>query len=227
MKLYLLGLFALLGSGLLTAQPAWGIRAGAGQSALRSGATFDPLTDRLDALGTTSFGLLYELPVTPYLTLRPGLEYGSRGSSLGLTDEVEVFGVTLPVGARAKTRFNYVEAPLLLQFNLPTESRVQPYAVVGPTLGYATGGKVTTAARAVIEMNLYSTDLDLESIGYERFHLGVVGGIGARARLGETTGLFIEGRYEHGLSQPYDVPVIQDKVGFRGWNLGAGLTFAL
>ncbi|THH40028.1 porin family protein [Neolewinella litorea] len=227
MKLQLLALFALLSTGLLTAQASWGIRAGAGQTALRSGQIFDPLTDRLEPLGNISLGAFAELPLTGYIAFRPGLEYSSRGSSLGLTDKVEVFGVQLPVGARAKTRFNYIEAPLLVQVNLPTESAIQPYAIAGPTLGYATGGRVTTAARAVVELNLYGTDLDLDAIGYERFHVGVIGGLGARARLGENTGLFMEARYEHGLSQPYDVPVIRDKVGFRGWNVGAGVTFAL
>lgn len=227
MKAQLLALFALLGSGLLTAQAQWGFRAGAGQSEVRSGDIFDPVTDRLDAIGTTSFGAFAEIPVTPFISLRPGLEYGSRGSSLGLTEKVEVYGVELPIGARVKTRISYLDAPLLVQLTLPTESAVQPYALLGPRFGYATSAKLTTAARAVIEMNLYSTDLDLESIGYERFHVGLIGGLGAKARVGESVGLFVEARYEHGLSQPYDVPVIRDKVGFRGWNLGAGVTFAL
>ena len=227
MKTHLLFLFSLLLTGVASAQTSWGLRVGAGQTDIRSGETFDMLTDRMDGIGTVSLGAFVEVPVTPYITFRPGLEYGSRGTSVGLTDDVELLGVKLPLGARAKTRFNYIDAPLLVQLNLPTESDIQPYAIAGPTLGYATGGKVTTSAKAIIELNLYSTDIDLDAIQYDRFNVGLIGGVGAKARLGEFSSLFLEARYEHGLSQPYDVPVIKDKVGFQGWNVGAGVSFAL
>ena len=227
MKTHFLLLFALLLAGAATAQSTFGVRIGAGHTNVRSGAAFDIATERMDGIGTTSLGAFAEIPITEFINFRPGIEYGSRGSSVALTDDVALFGVNLPVGARVKTRINYLDAPLLVEFRLPTESAIQPYAIVGPTVGYATGGKLTTAARAIIELNLYSTDIDLDAIRYDRFNVGVIGGVGARARLGETTGLFLEARYEHGLSQPYDVPVIQDKVGFQGWNVGAGVTFAL
>ncbi|WP_116125754.1 porin family protein [Lewinella sp. IMCC34183] len=227
MKTQLLALFALLLTGTVAAQTSWGIRVGAGQTDIRSGETFDMLTDRMDAIGTTSFGAFVEVPLTPDLTLRPGLEYSSRGTSVGLTDDVELLGVKLPIGARAKTRFNYIDAPLLLQYTLPTERGVRPYLIAGPTVGYATGGKLTTSAKAIIELNLYSTPVDLDAIRYDRFNVGLIGGAGLKARLGEFSSLFLEARYEHGLSQPYDVPVIKDKVGFQGWNVGAGVSFAL
>ncbi|MCP9236025.1 porin family protein [Lewinella sp. JB7] len=227
MKTHLLLLLALLVSGIATAQSTFGIRAGFGQSSLRSGETFDAITDRTVGVGVPSFGFFAELPVTDYLSLRPGLEYTKRGTGVGLTDDVELAGVKLPLGAFAKTRFSYLEAPLLVQLNLPTESAIQPYALLGPSVGYATGGKVTTSAKAIVELNLYSTDVDLDAINYQRFNVAVVGGLGARARVGQHNALFLEARYSHDLSQPYDVPVVRDKVGFQGWNVGAGMSFAL
>ncbi len=227
MKLQLLALFAFLFTGMATAQTSIGVYGAFGQSNVRSGDAFDGATDQLDQIGTATFGVTAELPLTPYLSLRPGLEYTSRGTALGITQSVDLGGINLPVGARAKTRFDYLEAPLLLQLNLPTESVIQPYLVGGPSLGYATSGRVTTAAKAIIELDLYSSSINLDAIRYDRFHVAAVGGVGAKARLGETTRLFVEARYQHGLSQPYDVPVIQDKVGFQGWNVGAGVSFDL
>ncbi len=227
MKTHLLFLFALLLSGLATAQSSFGLRAGFGQSSLRSGKTFDAITDRTVGVGVPSFGVFAELPVTDFLSLRPGLELTQRGTGVGLTEDVELAGVKLPLGAFAKTRFRYLEAPLLVQLNLPTESAIQPYALLGPSLGYATGGRVTTSAKAIINLNLYSTDVDLDAIDYERFNVAVIGGLGAKARLGQNTGVFLEARYSHDLTQPYNVPVIRDRVGFQGWNVGAGMTFAL
>ena len=227
MKLQLLALLTLLFAGTTFAQTSLGVYGAYGQSNVRSGAAFDGVTDRLDGIGTVTFGVMAEMPLTPVFSLRPGLEYTSRGTAIGLTEGIDLGGVNLPVGARAKTRFNYVEAPLLLQVNVPTEGAIQPYFVAGPSLGYATSGRVATAARAVIDIDLYSTPLDLDLIRYDRFHVAAIGGVGAKARLGETSQVFVEARYQHGLSQPYDVPVIRDKVGFQGWNIGAGITFDL
>ena len=227
MKLQLLALFSLLFAGIASAQTSVGIYGAFGQSGLRSGQTFDGLTDQLDPIGTATFGVNAELPLTTYLSLRPGLEYTGRGTSIGITEDVNLGGIDLPVGARAKTRFDYVEAPLLLQLNVPTQSAIQPYIVAGPSLGYAVSGRVTTAAHALIDLNLYSSSIDLDAIRYERFHVAAVGGVGAKARIGQASQVFVEARYQHGLSQPYDVPVIRDKVGFRGWNVGVGMSFDL
>ena len=216
-----------LASLTLSAQTTFGVRAAYGTSNVRSGPALDVATDRLDALGATSFGAFAEIPLTPVVSLRPGLEFTQRGTQLRLTQDVAVAGVPLPLGARAATRLSYLEAPLLFQFNLPTTAAVRPYAIAGPSLGYATGGRVTTAARALIELDLFSQDIDLDAIDYQRAHVALVGGLGARARLGGVVDLFVEARYEHGLSQPYDVPLVSDKLGFRNWNVGAGVTFAL
>ena len=227
MKLRLLALLSLFYAGIASAQTTVGVYGAYGQSGVRSGKTFDGVTDQLDAIGTATFGVYAELPLTPFLSLRPGLEYTGRGTSIGITEDLDLGGINLPVGARAKTRFDYVEAPLLLQFNLPSQSAIQPYVVAGPSLGYAVSGRVTTAARALIDLNLYSSSIDLDAIRYERFHVAAVGGVGAKARIGQASQVFVEARYQHGLSQPYDVPVIRDKVGFQGWNVGVGVSFDL
>jgi len=185
------------------------------------------VTDQTGGVGAASAGIFVAVPVTDWLTLRPGLEYTQRGSSIGLTEGVQVVGVKLPIGARAKTTFNYVDAPLLLQFDLPTQSRVRPYALIGPSIGYAVSGKLRTSARALIDFNISNTNVNLDAINYERLHVAAVGGLGLSGRLSPTTKMFVEARYEHGLTQPYDVPLVSDGVGFRAWNIGAGVSFGL
>ena len=221
--LLVLSLFATLA---LRAQTTVGLRAGFGQSSLHSGSTFDAVTDRTGRVGAISLGAFVELPLSELFSLRPGLEYTQRGTSVGLTEDVSLFGVRLPLGARAKTTFDYVDAPLLLQYHLPTSSNLQAYVLAGPSVGYALSGKLRTSARALIDFTLTSTDIDLEAISYERVHVAAIGGAGVRGRIGDTT-VFLEGRYEYGLSQPYNVPLVRDGVGFQGWNVGAGVSFAL
>ncbi len=227
MRLILMTLLALATAAAISAQTTIGLRAGYGQSGLRSGETFDVVTEQTGWVAAPSLGVFAELPLSDLITLRPGLEYNRRGTSVGLTQGVELFGVRLPVGARARTTFDYLEVPLLVRLSLPTDGTVRPYALVGPSVGYALSGKLRTSARALLDFTLSTTDINLEAINYERLHLGLVAGAGVRADLGPASALFLEARYEHGLTQPYNVPLLRDGVGFQGWNLGAGVSFAL
>ena len=113
------------------AQTTVGVRAAYGQSNVRSGDALDLVTDQMDALGVVSYGIFAEIPLTPVISFRPGLELTKRGTQVSLTEDVALLGVPLPVGAQAETRFRYIDAPLLFQFNLPTETGFQPYAIAG------------------------------------------------------------------------------------------------
>ena len=205
-----------------------GVHYGLGQSNLRSGKALDLLTDQASPVGVSTLGAFAKIPLTHNITLRPGLNLTRRGGALKLTQDLELFNVPLPLGARAESRFTYLDIPLLAQFNLPTESVLRPYALAGVNLGYATGGKLTTSARALVfDLDVYSTDINLDAINYERFHAAVTAGLGTEIAFGGSTNAFLEARYEHGLTQPYDVPVVEDRVGFQGWTVGAGLAFRL
>jgi hypothetical protein len=212
---------------VLSAQMSLGVRAGYGQSNVRSGSDLDLITDQFSSTATFSIGLTTDIQLSDVVSLRSGLEINRRGASLELSEDVSVFGFDLPFGARAQTRFTYVEVPVLAQWHFPTSSSLQPYVFGGASIGYAVGGNIRTTARAIIEFNLMTTPLDLEGINYQRFHLAAHGGAGVKATLDNGMAVFAEARYEHGFSQPSDVPLVAVRVGFRGINLGAGVSFSL
>lgn len=211
----------------VSAQTEIGFRTGYGFSNLRGDKELDLVADQFSSASTLSAGVFVSIPLSEHISFRPGLEVNRRGTSLALAENVDVFGVNLPFGAVAKTRFTYVDVPLLFEAKLPTGSGIQPYAFGGASLGYATGGNLRTTARAIVEFNLLTTDIDLEAINYERFHVAAVGGLGVKAELAPGFSAFVEGRFEQSLTQPYDVPVLQAKTGFKGVNFGAGVAFAL
>jgi len=204
-----------------------GLRAGYGNSDIRTDSEFDAVSDRFESTSALSFGAFVDIPFGNIISLRPGVEINRRGTVLNIDADQDVFGINVPLGAQAKTRFTYVDVPLLIQAKVPTTGAIQPYAFAGASLGYATGGNLRTTATAIIEFNLMSTDIDLESINYERFHVAAVGGLGAKVALSPAFGAFIEGRFEQSLTEPYDVPLAAAKTGFKGLNFGAGFTFAL
>ncbi|MEO0734522.1 MAG: porin family protein [Bacteroidota bacterium] len=221
-----LALFTLL-STCVSAQLELGLRAGYGFSNLRTDSELDPISDQFDNASSTAAGLLVRYNFSDVVALRSGLEVNRRGTTLELSEDVTAFGVDLPFGVAAKTRFTYVDVPLQVEMSLPTTGTVQPYAFGGATLGYATGGNVRTTARALLEFNLATTNLDLDAIGYERFHVAAVGGLGVKAQLAPGFSAFVEGRFEQSLTQPYDVPLLNARTGFKGMNFGAGVAFAL
>jgi len=211
----------------VSAQTSIGVRAGYGFSNLRSDSDLDLVTDQFDNASSLSMGVFVDLPLGEVFSLRPGLELNRRGTTLQLNDDVAVFGVNLPFGAAAKTRFTYVDVPVLVQAKLPTTGPIQPYAFGGASFGYATSGNIRTTARAIVEFNLMTTPVDLDAINYERFHVAAVGGLGVKAEISPGFSAFVEGRYEQSLTQPYDVPGLAAKTGFKGMNFGAGVAFAI
>lgn len=220
-------LFFTLFSSAAFAQASLGLRASYGFSDLRTDTELDAISDQFDNASSLSFGLIAELPLSDIFSVRSGIELNRRGTTLNLGQDATIFGASVPFGAEAKTRFTYVDVPLLAQVNIPTGSVIQPYAFVGPTFGYATTGNVRTTATALITFNLMTSDVDLDDINYERFHVAAMGGLGVRANLGDRLITFVEGRYEQSLTEPYDVPLLNAKTGFKGMQFGAGFAFRL
>lgn len=227
MRIILSFLAVIFLSAAATAQFQLGLRASYGFSDLRTDTELDAISDQFSSASSLSFGIIAEYPLGDVFTLRSGLEVNRRGTTAELGQDAQIFGASVPFGAEAKTRFTYVDVPLLAQFSLPTEGAIQPYVFVGPTFGLATQGNVRTTATALISFNLMTSNIDLDDINYERFHVAATGGLGARLKLGEGFSAFVEGRYEQSLTEPYDVPLLEAKTGFKGMQFGAGFVFAL
>ena len=225
MRYFPLLVLVLLCTGALSAQTSVGFRGGYGTSNLRTDKQLDLISDRLDATAAFSGGLYAEQAFSPVFSLRSGVEVNQRGTALLLSSTNTVFGMTVPLGGQVKTRFTYVDVPVLAQVSLPTNSTIRPYAFGGASFGYAVKGNVRTTATALFEFNLATTNVDLDAINYERFHVAAVGGLGVSAQLTDQLRIFAEGRYEQSLTQPYDVPLLAAKTGFRGLNFGGGVAF--
>lgn len=227
MRTLLTTLILAVVSSFAIAQTSIGFRAGYGSSNIRTDKELDAIADQFDNSSALSFGVFADIPFGNVISFRPGVELNRRGTTLALNESPEIFGVNIPLGAQAKTRFTYIDVPLLFQATLPTEGVIKPYAFAGGSLGYATTGNIRTTATAIIEFNLMTSEIDLDAINYERFHAAAIGGLGVRANLAPGFNAFVEGRFEQSLTQPYDVPVVAAQTGFKGVNFGAGVAISL
>ncbi len=171
-------------------------------------------------LETANFGLVSEIEVHPNFAIQPELVYTTKGFKMVEGTNINLFSVPVPIGVTAISKFNYLELPLLAKAKFGT-GKVQTYLVAGPTFGYALNGKIETRANVIVELDLYETPINLDNLGYERWEIGGMVGAGLAFDTGGGQ-LFVDGRYSHGFTQVYDIPVVRDKVQNKGFGINAG-----
>jgi hypothetical protein len=89
-----------------------------------------------------------------------------------------------------KFNFNYMEIPLLLKINIPTEGKIKPSLYAGPALG------ILMSAKA--EVMSIGVDVDIKDY-VKSTNLGLVAGAGVGYEMENKGLLFLEARYEIGM----------------------------
>ncbi|MEM6772952.1 MAG: porin family protein [Bacteroidota bacterium] len=210
-----------------SAQLHLGLRASYGFSDIIKGDDLESIADQFTNASSLSFGAILEYRISSALSLRSGAEINRRGTTVAGAQRTEIFGVVVPISSEAKTRFTYLDIPLMAQLTLPTEALLQPYLFFGPTFGFATQGNVRTTSTGTTSGNLMTSVIDLNEIAYDGFHVAAKAGLGARLNLGDGFAAFVEGRFEQSLTEPYNVASVGVMTGYRGVQFGAGFMFAL
>lgn len=209
----------------LVAQSSVGIRGGVNISNINQSDVVDAVTPELDNLTAFSIAGFMEFPLTSAITFQPELAYTVKGFSLAQGADIDLFGAPLPVGVTAKTSFDYLELPLLMKARFGNE-QAEFFLLAGPSVGYALGGQVKTQATGLLDLNLTKTNVNLDAINYKRFEFaGIVGaGFAFDAGFGK---FIIDGRYQHGFTQLYDIPLVGENVTNRGFAVNAGFAFPI
>ena len=211
-----------------TAQTTAGILLGGASHQLIVPDFYDAVSELPDLRPVKSVraGGFVNVPVAGGFSVQPELHFTRKGFKIDESADLKLFDVPLPVGGVAVTRINYVELPVLAKYNFGTGS-VSAYLTAGPSVSYATGGRLDTRARVLVEIDLFSTDLNLDAIDYRRTELSGVlgGGVQFKAQNGNT--FFVDARYTRGLTQVVDIPVVRDRLEQQsfGINVGYGIAF--
>jgi len=181
-----------------------------------------PKTKSIDGFNYTVFA---EIPLVDGFSFQPELSYNKKGFRVKEGVELSLFGVDIPLGLEAHTELKYLEVPLLGKYTLKNE-KAGLYFIAGPSISMATSAKLKTKARVLIDFNLTTTDLDLGNDDYNRWEVAAVAGIGGYVNIG-TTRLFVESRYNWGLTDLLADPLIDVQLKNRVLGLGVGLQFPL
>ncbi|HKK77439.1 MAG TPA: porin family protein [Saprospiraceae bacterium] len=207
------------------AQTGYGIRAGATFNNISQSDVIDAVTPDIDYLVGFSGAFFAEVPIAKGLSFQPELAYSQKGFSIRQDAETELFGIALPIGVRANSRFDYLETPLLLKGKFGNE-KVKGFVMAGPALGYAVNGNLRTRSTGFLEIDLFDTSIDLDAINYERFEVsGIVGaGLTVDAGFGNIT---LDARFQQGFTELYDIPLVAERVKNQGFALNAGVAIPL
>jgi Outer membrane protein beta-barrel domain len=182
-----LGLAATAGAQAASAIPP--IRLG-----LLAGANFARVGGKdVDDVGTrTGFvgGAYLAIPIAPAVVLRPELLYTMKGAKATGSDAATV-------------KLDYVEAPVLVQWDVPTTSAVRPHLYAGPGFGFRTKCEVSASSGGATDSascDDINRQADAELIDFKSFDFGLLVGGGVGFALGRQT-LTVGARYELGLTK--------------------------
>ncbi len=209
-----------------TAQTSIGFRVGANLAKVPQPDVISSFTPDFKNITATSVAAVAEIGINDNFAFQPELAYTQKGFAIKEGFDLNLFDIPLPLGVKAVTKVNYLEAPLLAKAKFGNE-KVNAYITAGPTLGYAMGGRFITKAQILVDIKLIDQKLDLDRLGYERFEVG--GSIGAGLNFNTKTSgsFFIDARYTKGFTNVYDVPIVDLKLKNQSFGVNVGYMIPL
>jgi len=221
---YIIAAITVFTTTLSTAQVNIGVKGGLNFSDAKADVFIDAVNDAPSTHISYVIGALAEIPVNQNFSFQAELLYSKKGFTINEGTSFDVFGVNVPVGAKARTTINYIETPLLAKIKLG-QGRVKIYGLAGPSIGYATSAKIQPQVTLLIDFNLPKINLDLSSSIYNRTDIsGIIGG-GAEY-MTQTGKLFTDIRYQHSFSNIINNPIADLKVRNSGFQWTVGYSHA-
>ncbi len=183
-------------------------------------------TLNLSPLTSVSAGLEMSYAMDEHLSIITGVNYNRHGFTTIQGTNVTVLGMGIPLGVKATTEINYLNMPALLKIDLPGTAKIEPYIAAGPSVAYATSGKLRTSATALLDFNVTNTDLVLNSPNYNRVQLWGNLRAGMKIPYSANGHWTIEAGYIHSLTDLVSDNFILDAGGrHRALNLSVGYGF--
>ena len=169
-------------------------------------------------------GVMAEIPMINALSFRPELNYIQKGFTVSQSFDVDLIGIDMEVGAKARTRINYIEMPLLLKYSIGSDA-AKVYAIAGPSIAYAANAELTPVATFIVDFNLPSIPINLDNNIYNRWEISGVLGAGGEVKAGNGK-VFADARYNLGFTNMLNNPVVDLRIKNQGFSVSAGYAYS-
>ncbi len=179
--------------------------------------------DAISTLGSATLGARASFALNPYIAFQPEFSYMKKGMKQTLGED-EDFGEI-----SSSLNLHYLELSALLRAQIPNNSVITPYLLIGPSFGYLAGKSVTVDASYGGTRTISIPDSVVND-----FEVSANAGLGMGIDLKDTVSLFFEARYQLGLTNVLntDSPAlsgVSDNVSMknRGMQILGGVLFAI
>ncbi|MCZ2101201.1 MAG: PorT family protein [Chitinophagales bacterium] len=224
LKTILLVVLGLGMSSLVHAQYAVGVKLGANFANTSIGGIQEGYLPDQDVYTGFTAGLIGEIPLQNGFTFRPEINYTQKGFITDISVyDLDIFGVGTNLGAKAKTRYNYIDVPLLFKYSLGNDL-AKVYFLAGPTFGYALDGHVRPVANVIVQVNLPKIKLPLDNDIYQRFEVAATLGIGGEVKAGPGK-IFADVRYNAGITDMLKNTIIDISSKNKGFAISGGYAY--
>jgi hypothetical protein len=207
----------------LSAQTYVGLKLGGNFANTRTTGLTSALTPDMGIYNGWIVGATGEIPLSPDVAFRPEINFTQKGFITPISTDIKVFNLDVPIGIKTKTRFNYVETPLLFQYS-PKGGDNGWYIFAGPSVGYLAQGEIRPVASILVDINLPIIPLPLNSVA-DRWEISGIAGIGITVPAGHGK-IFVDARYQYGFTNVLRNPIIDVKVLNTGISAAAGYAYA-
>ena len=201
----------------IMAQTSVGIKGGVNFGNLQVKGISSQALPNIRAISGPTFGIMVEKAISNRFSLLSEINYIQKGFLIDEGFEVNIFGMNIPIGVRAETRFNYFDFPLLAKYKVGNE-RVSVYLLGGPSASYASSAYIQPKATIILEFNLPRIDLDLSDDMYSQWDFAGVVGTGVEYNIGRGK-VFGDVRYTHSFSNVLNNPTVNIKLKNKGFSL--------
>lgn len=147
---------------------------------------------------TPAFAVMADLPLTQRLSALPELAYVQRG-----------YTFEAPTGSVFRDNhllLDYLELNVLAKFHLGEEP-ARPHLLLGPTVGWRMSTRIVYDEK--YDASQPGTQMVGGDVGMSTTNLGICAGAGFTFSVGNTW-LFVEGRYNYGLTNIWNGVVLAD-----------------
>lgn len=176
-----------------------------------------------NVVNTALAGVNMQYHITDKLSFQPEVNWVQRGFQAYAGTNVNILDIPVPVGITAITKINYIELPVQLKYKFAT-GNVQPYIMAGPSVAYATSGTIREVAKALIDFNIGTQDINLSNSNFNRWEAGarIQAGVAFKTVLGE---IQLEGGYYHGLTDFFKNPIVDVHAYNKGFTMQLGWAY--
>lgn len=215
--------FLLLFANALTAQFSGGVKLDLVSTNVKASSGSLDLDNVVQSKLAYKIGVFGAYYLTQNFSVETGINYNNLGFQVAQNTDVNLFGLSIPLGATLDTKVNYLEIPLLANYKIDLGS-IQAYVEAGPSINYAMSGRVKTIANSFLDFNVLERELDFSSDRYNRTNITGNISIGVSQAMSQDIVLSAGIKYSRDLTSSLEIPIVNSRI--QNQNIGLGLKLA-